>query len=63
MFMLTLGCTCLFVTTAATNAALMWSVPTQTRSFAIGIAVLVYHVLGDVISPSIIVRSRCTPPT
>ena len=45
------GCLALFTTTAGVNGALLWSIPNEHRSMALGLSVLFIHALGDVPSP------------
>ena len=45
------GCLALFTTTAGVNGALLWSIPSEHRSMALGLSVLFIHALGDVPSP------------
>eukprot|EP00941_MAST-03F_sp_MAST-3F-sp1_P004684 g4684.t1 len=44
----------LLATSSGVNIAIMWSVPEESRSFAIGISTLIMHALGDVPGPAII---------
>jgi len=43
-----------FLNNGPLNAAIVSSVPPLFRSFAVGLSVLIYHLLGDAISPPII---------
>lgn len=58
MAFLFVGCISLFATTSMSNVAIMWSVPVESRAFAIGFSTLWMHLLGDVPSPILIVRPR-----
>jgi len=49
----TIGCTCLFTTTAAISLGTMLSVPIDSRSFSVGLSTVVIHLFGDVPSPII----------
>ena len=49
-----LGCTALFMGSAAATVAVFASVPSAQRSFAIGLNTLAIHVFGDVPSPIVI---------
>ncbi len=51
---LTCAALCMFTTSAATNIAIMAAVPPANRPFAIALATIVQHALGDVPSPTII---------
>jgi hypothetical protein len=51
---LTLAALCMFTTSAATNIALMAAVPPANRPFAIALATIIQHALGDVPSPTLI---------
>lgn len=51
---LALGTMFLFATTAGVNIAVMASVPSESRPFAIGLATAITHAFGDVPSPVLI---------
>jgi len=52
--LLAVGCIFIFMTTSAVNIATMWTVPSESRPFAIAISTILIHLLGDVPSPVII---------
>ena len=54
LFCMACAALCMFTTSAATNIAIMAAVPPPNRPFAIALATIVQHALGDVPSPTII---------
>jgi fucose permease len=48
------GMLSLFSTTSGVNIAIMWSVPEESRPFALGVSTFLMHALGDVPSPALI---------
>jgi len=54
LFCMACAALCMFTTSAATNIAIMAAVPPANRPFAIALATIVQHALGDVPSPTII---------
>lgn len=62
-FTLAFSSFCLFTTTAATNIAVMATVPAAQRPFAIALATIIQHAFGDVPSPTIIgaIADRLSP--
>jgi hypothetical protein len=53
---LALGCLFLFGTSSAVNICIMSSVPPKSRPIALGISNVLMHAMGDVPSPTVIVR-------
>ena len=51
MVLLAVGELFLFITTAPSNAVLLWCVPSDQRAFSMAFSVVVMHLFGDVPSP------------
>ena len=51
MVLLAIGELFLFITTAPSNAVLLWCVPSDQRAFSMAFSVVVMHLFGDVPSP------------